>query len=207
MQRMRKLVLLAAAMAAAGCSSVPRRSGGEERNVEIFTSGHPTRPFTEVCRLNVYLEKTRTGQPTLEDVLPEVKRRAALCGADAIIDVDWKLRGTSDAGIYQVKATAIAFSKTSGLGPAKDREIEVLGASDAQRPFTRACNLDLYVEKTTPGEPALQEVLPEVKRQARLCGANAVAEVQWTLQGAGDARVYHVTAVGVVLTEKEPPAK
>ncbi len=204
---MRKLALLAAAAMAvavsmAACSSVPRRSGSEEKSVEVFTSGHPARPFTEVCRLNLYIEKTHSGEPTLEDALPEVKRRAALCGADAIIDLEWGVRGASEAIIYRVKATGIAFAKPGeSLGPAKERDVQVLVAGDAQRQFTRACNLDLYVEKTTSGEPALQDVLPEVKRQARLCGANAVAEIQWTLQGAGDARVYHVTAAGVVLTE------
>ncbi len=204
---MQRRVLLGM-VALAACSSVPARPGGEERRVEVFSSGHPTRPFTEVCRLSLNLEKKSSGEPTLEDILPEVKHRASMCGADGIIDLEWGVRGASEAIIYRVKATAIAFAKSGEtLGPAGEREVEVLAAGDPTRRLAKACNLDLYVEKTRSGDPSLDDVLPEVKRQARLCGANAVIDVQWTIQGAGQASVYHVTATGVVSGEAaEGPA-
>ena len=222
---MRKLdAYLAAALVLTGCSTLAHRTGADEKPVEIFTSGRrPTKPFVEVTRIDMYVEKWNRDEPSMEDFRPELESRARLSGADAVIDLEWTLKGTAETGVYHVRGKGIAYSarpgqpepaarveppgapaSTSGaLAEARPPmpglpggDIEIISGAPV-RPFIKVSHLDLYVEKRAAGEPALEEVLPELKRQARLSGAEAVMDVEWTLRGTNDAGVYHVTATGI----------
>lgn len=197
---MRKLdVCLAATLALAGCSILSPRPKPDERPVEIFTSGAPKRPFVKVSKLDLTVEKWGRGEPSIDDFRPELTREARLSGADAVVDLEWTLKGTAENGVYRVKGTGVAYLPRAGEpapGQGAPGDVEVLSGVPA-RPYAKVSQLDLYVEKRAGGEPSLEEVLPELKRQARLSGADAVIDVQWTLRGTTDAGVYHVTATGI----------
>lgn len=215
---MRKLdAYLAAALVLTGCTTVAHRTETDEKPVEIFTSGRrPTKPFVEVARIDMHVEKWNRDEPSMEDFRPELESRARLSGADAVVDLEWTLKGTAETGIYHVRGKGIAYSarpgqlepqtaaSTSGAPPEArppmpghpDGDIEIVSGAPG-RPFIKVSHLDLYVEKKAPGEPSLEEVLPELKRQARLSGAEAIMDVEWTLRGTKDAGVYHATATGI----------
>lgn len=192
-------VCLTAALTLAACSMLSPRRDANERPIEIIKSGAPSRPFTKVGRLDFHVDKwSSKDPPSMEDFRSELESQARLAGADAVMDVDWTLKGTPETGVYHVIATAISYrvAPDQAVAQAGPRDVEVLATPPA-RPYTKVSSLDLYIEKKAPGEPSLEEVLPELKRQARLSGAEAVIEVQWTLRGAPDAAVYHVTATGI----------
>jgi uncharacterized protein YbjQ (UPF0145 family) len=201
---MRKLdVCLTAVLTLAGCSIVSPRPQADERPVEIFTSGAPKRPFAKVSKLDLYVEKWGRGEPSVDDFRPELTREARLSGADAVVDLEWTLKGTPDNGVYHVKGTGVAYLAHAGErapGEVAPGDVEVLSGAP-ERPYAKVSSLDLYVEKKAGGKPSLEEVLPELKRQARLSGAEAVIDVQWTLRGTKDAGVYHVTATGIAYSE------
>jgi uncharacterized protein YbjQ (UPF0145 family) len=223
---MRKLdVCLAAVLVLAGCSAVQRRAADEPR-VEIFTTGRPEKPFVEIAKLDLHVEKWNHDAPSVEEFRPELESEARLRGADAVIDIEWKLKGTTEAGIYHVKAKAIAYvahpTQAEQVAPGTARpadsgglaepgppaagtpgDIEIVSGAPS-RPFMKVSHLDLYVEKVGAGEPSLEDVLPELKRQARLSGAEAVMDVEWTLRGTKDAGVYHVTATGIAYSHVAP---
>jgi uncharacterized protein YbjQ (UPF0145 family) len=211
---------LAALLATAGCTTLRARADPAEQ-VEVFTKGAPTRPYSSVAELNFYQEKRGGGPDSLDDVLPELRRRARAAGADAVIGVTLRTRGSGEAVIYRVTATAIAYERPAkepgqqsgsaspaaspptpaGHAPAErpaqpEREVDVIVAGAPGRPVREVARLDFYVEKRSAGGGTLDDVLPELKRQARMSGAEAVSDVKWTLSDAGEgsAGVYHVTA-------------
>ena len=222
---MQKLALAALAassvMAGWGCATVRTWEDPAADKVEVLTKGAPRRPFTKLRELDFSLEKRDVLSPSLDDVIPELRRRAHAAGADAVTNIRWRVRGGGDLVIYQVQATAIAYDKPaqgSPGGPASaanaaaspaaqaqgQDEIEVFAAPPPGRALRPVSHLDLYVEKKGSGDPKLEDVLPELRRQARLSGAEAVTDVQWTLQEKSGPAVYHVTATGVVF---DAPAK
>ena len=75
------------------------------------------------------------------------------------------------------------------------------GSAAFSRPFTSVSKLDLYVEKQSQGEPRLEDFVADLRRQARLSGARAVVDVEWTLNGGSPSSVYHVTATGITWAE------
>lgn len=197
-------VCLAAALALAGCSALSPRRNPDEKPIEIVKGGAPKKPFVKVGRLDFHVDKGSSNDPpSMEDFRAELESRARSAGADAVMDIDWTLKGTPDAGIYHVMATAISY-RVPTPGPAAEAraapaEVAVLTDPPA-RPFTKVSSLDLWVEKKAPGDGSLEEVLPELKRQARLSGAEAVIDVHWKLGGGPDALVYHVTATGIAFS-------
>jgi uncharacterized protein YbjQ (UPF0145 family) len=226
---MRKLaVCLAATLTLAGCSTLSPRRNADEARVEVFTSGSPKKPFVKVGRIDFHLEKGGTGEPSIDDFRFDLQHRARLVGADAVMDLEWTLKGTPETGIYHVTATGIAYVASVGQpgstqvapgepppapttagalaealpAPSPGRttgDVDVVSGTPT-RAFTTVSRINLYVEKKTRGEPSLEDVLPELKRQARLSGAEAITDVHWTLSDAG---VYHVTATGIAYA---PPA-
>jgi uncharacterized protein YbjQ (UPF0145 family) len=203
-------VRLAAVLLLAACSTAGHRPESDEKRVEIFTSDRPKKPFVEVSRLDFYVEKWSRDTPSMDDFRPELEQKARLSGADAVVDLEWSLKGTAEVGIYHVTGKGIAYSARPGSTgstaaaepPAAStsspggRDVELLEGPPA-RPFIKVSHLDLYVEKKVAGEPSLEEILPELKKQARLSGAEAIMEVEWTLRGTKEAGIYHVTATGI----------
>ena len=106
---MRKLlVALAVAFTASGCALL-RPLDSDADYIEVFEYGVPASPFTKVADLAFWVPKSGMGEPTIDDILPELRDRAKHAGADAVVDVHWTLRGTKDFGSYQVTATGIAY--------------------------------------------------------------------------------------------------
>lgn len=83
--------------------------------------------------------------------------------------------------------------------PPKPESCEVLIFREAAPPrtFVRVSRLDVHLEKTSFVGSSLESALPELKRQARLSGADAVIEIRETRSTVGETRVYHVTATGI----------
>jgi len=70
-----------------------------------------------------------------------------------------------------------------------------------QRPFTRISRLDVHFEKTAFIGSSLDGALPELKKQARLSGADAIIEIRERTSMVGETKVYHVTATGIRYTD------
>jgi hypothetical protein len=97
-------------------------------------------------------------------------------------------------------------ARFSSLGSAfpprpKDYPIEVFESGLPSRPFSRVARLDVHFEKTFFIGSSLKEALPELKRQARLSGADAVIEIEERKSMIGETKVYHVTATGIRFTD------
>ncbi|MCB9913170.1 MAG: hypothetical protein H6827_09260 [Planctomycetes bacterium] len=80
-------------------------------------------------------------------------------------------------------------------------EVKVFPDTTPDRPFTRISRLDVHLEKTHFVGSSLDDALPELKKQARLSGADAVIEVREMRSMVGETKVYHVTGTGIRYTE------
>jgi hypothetical protein len=102
-----------------------------------------------------------------------------------------------------VSGCATTQSRISFLGEhypprAADAAVEVFrdgGVPD--KPFNRIARLDVHLEKTGFVKSGLEDALPELKKQARQAGADAVIEIQEIRSQILETMVYHVTATGV----------
>lgn len=70
-----------------------------------------------------------------------------------------------------------------------------------QRPFIRISRLDVHLEKTHFIGSSLDDALPELKKQARLSGADAIIEMRESSSRVGETKIYHVTATGIRYTD------
>jgi uncharacterized protein YbjQ (UPF0145 family) len=206
----------AAALALAGCSALSHQRKADEKPIEIIASGAPTKPFMKIGRIDFHVEKWASKDaPSMDEFRPDLLEQARLAGADAVMDVEWELKGTAETGVYHVTATAISYRvprepatprpAPQGAQKTAPGDVEILTDAPA-RPFKKVSSLELYVEKKGKGEPSFEDVLPELKRQARLSGAQAVVNVEWNVGGPADAPVYHVTATGISYTAPEASA-
>jgi hypothetical protein len=105
---MRKLPFALTVALASGCATFHPVDSDDE-DVQVFTAGAPTSAFRKVAELAFWVPKSGMGEPTIDDILPELRSRAKHSGADAVMDVRWTLRGVKEYGIYQVTATGIAY--------------------------------------------------------------------------------------------------
>jgi hypothetical protein len=85
----------------------------------------------------------------------------------------------------------------------KDYPIDVYLQELPTRPFERVATLDAHCESQFFAPPSVEiDAVPELKRQARLAGCDAIIEISetkpakenWTLE----TRTLHVTATGIV---------
>jgi hypothetical protein len=76
-------------------------------------------------------------------------------------------------------------------------DIQVFQNEPPQIPFVRISRLDVHLEKTHFIGSSLDDALPELKKQARLSGADAIIEIQENRSMVGETKVYHVTATGI----------
>ncbi len=65
------------------------------------------------------------------------------------------------------------------------------------QPFVRISRLDVHLERTGFDQATLEDALPELKRQARLSGADAIVAIDEKTSAVGETRIYHVTATGI----------
>lgn len=76
-------------------------------------------------------------------------------------------------------------------------DVQIFQNEIPQRPFVRISRLDVHLEKTHFVGSALDNALPELKKQARLSGADAIIEIRESRSGVGETKIYHVTATGI----------
>jgi hypothetical protein len=78
-----------------------------------------------------------------------------------------------------------------------DAAVEVFREGVPNKPFNRIARLDVHLEKTGFVKSDFVEALPELKKQARQAGADAVIEIEEKRSQILETMVYHVTATGV----------
>jgi hypothetical protein len=88
------------------------------------------------------------------------------------------------------------------LGPilaarAPDAPVGVFKDAVPERPFERIARLDAHLEKAGFRKSSFEDALPELQRQARLAGADAIVEPHEQHSQVGETMIYHVTAVGI----------
>jgi hypothetical protein len=81
--------------------------------------------------------------------------------------------------------------------------VQVFRDEAPQRPFVRISRLDVHLEKTHFIGSSLDDALPELKKQARLAGADAIIEIRESSSMVRETKIYHVTATGVRYTDSE----
>lgn len=82
-------------------------------------------------------------------------------------------------------------------------DVQILRDETPQRPFVRISRLDVHLEKTHFISSSLDDALPELKKQARLSGADAIIAIQEYSSMMGETRIYHVTATGIRYTDSK----
>ena len=100
-----------------------------------------------------------------------------------------------------VSGCATTQSRISFLGEhypprAADAAVEVFRDGLPDKPFNRIARLDVHLEKTGFVRSGFEDALPELKKQARQAGADAVIEIQEIRSQILETMVYHVTATG-----------
>jgi hypothetical protein len=83
-----------------------------------------------------------------------------------------------------------------------DAPIEAFETGEPSRPYVRVARLDAHLEKTGFAMSSLAEALPELERQARRAGCDAIIEITERRSEILETRVYHVTAVGIRYLER-----
>ena len=79
-------------------------------------------------------------------------------------------------------------------------EVQVFQNSKPQRPFIKVSRLDVHIEKTHFLRSSLQDALPELKKQARLSGADAIIDIEERSSALAETEIYHVSATGIRFT-------
>ncbi len=82
-------------------------------------------------------------------------------------------------------------------------DIQIFRNEVPQRPFVRISRLDVHLEKTHFIGSSLDDALPELKKQARLSGADAIIEIRESASMVGETRIFHVTATGILYTDSQ----
>jgi hypothetical protein len=75
--------------------------------------------------------------------------------------------------------------------------IDLFDKGEPSRPYVRVARIDAHIEKTGFATSSLADVLPELERQARRAGCDAIVEINERRSEILETRVYHVTAIGV----------
>ena len=83
----------------------------------------------------------------------------------------------------------------------KHAPVDVLREGHPERPFVRVSRLDVHLESTHFIVPEFESALPELEKQARESGADAVIDLSERRWEVGETRVYHITATGIRYTD------
>jgi hypothetical protein len=79
-------------------------------------------------------------------------------------------------------------------------EIEVYRTGRPERSYVRVSQLDVHLEKTNFRGSEFEDALPELKRQARLSGADAIVDIEERSSSLLETRIYHVRGIGIRYT-------
>ena len=82
-------------------------------------------------------------------------------------------------------------------------DVQIFRNDVPQRPFMRISRLDVHLEKSHLIGSTFDDSLPELKKQARLSGADAIIEIRENSSRVGETRIYHVTATGIRYTDHQ----
>jgi hypothetical protein len=85
---------------------------------------------------------------------------------------------------------------------ASNQTIDVLDGERPTRPFMAVARLDAHLEKAGLMTSSLDEALVELKKQARLAGADAIIDIREQRSRINETRVLHVTATGIRYTDR-----
>ena len=91
-----------------GTKHYPAKSAGTA--IQIFKDSKPSRPFETVAQLNVHIEKTFLISTAFDEALPRLEELARQQGADALMNIAEKKSRLNETFIYNVTATAVAFT-------------------------------------------------------------------------------------------------
>jgi hypothetical protein len=80
---------------------------------------------------------------------------------------------------------------------AVDGSVDVFRSGLPPVPFKRIARLDVHLEKSGFATSTFEQALPELKKQARQAGADAIIEIDERHSQILETMVYHVTATGV----------
>jgi hypothetical protein len=95
------------------------------------------------------------------------------------------------------------LSKSYAIQPlSEDYEVEVFRVGKPQKPFVKISRLDVHLEKTHFIGSNFDDALPELKRQARQSGAQAIIDIEESKSQVGETMIYHVTATGIKYTDE-----
>jgi len=77
-------------------------------------------------------------------------------------------------------------------------QIDVFTGKPPERSFVRVARVDAHVENTFFVQQPLTALLPSLKRQACLAGADAIIDVKESRSMLLETQIYHVTATAIV---------
>lgn len=80
---------------------------------------------------------------------------------------------------------------------ASDAPVEVFRTGSPTRAFRRVARLDVHLEKTGFAKSTFDEALPELRKQARLAGADAVIDIEERRSQLAETMIYHVSATAI----------
>lgn len=83
--------------------------------------------------------------------------------------------------------------------PAKEEtfEVAVFDSVLPERAFERIARIQVAMEVPAVAEGSLQDALPELKRQARLAGADAIVDIRLVRSANGGSTRFQVNATGI----------
>ena len=83
--------------------------------------------------------------------------------------------------------------------PAKEAsfEVAIFDSVLPERSFERIARIEVAMDMPASSEPSLQDALPELKRQARLAGADAIVDIRLARSTAGSITRFQVNATGI----------
>lgn len=82
-------------------------------------------------------------------------------------------------------------------------DVQVFRDGAPQRQFVKISRLDVHLEKSHFIGSSLNDALPELMKQARLSGADAIIEIREIRSMVGETKIFHVTATGIRYVDSE----
>jgi hypothetical protein len=83
--------------------------------------------------------------------------------------------------------------------PPKDEifEVAVFDSILPSREFERIARIEVAMEVPSTAATSLQDAIPELKRQARLAGADAIVDIRLARSTVGEVTLFQVNATGI----------
>jgi hypothetical protein len=97
------------------------------------------------------------------------------------------------------------FSPMAGkVYPPKEESFEVAVFESVlpNQSFERIARIDVQMEVSASQEASLSAAIPELKRQARLAGADAIIDIRLQRSKTGESTLFRVSAMGIRYSQK-----